>query len=376
MKYFYVIFFFSAIVISSCKKDSTSFETVGLYSYYDENGKWGYIDKDGVIKIDAQWDNAFDFYLGYGIVSKNNLYGLIDVNGNEVIPLKYQSIGNFEPDLKSLFNPKFFARAKLNGMWGMIDEHDNVVIPFNYKMLSNFSDGLAAFRTDILYGYINESGDVALPAIYDGYGNFSNNLAWVGTLVGGVIKWGVINKTGETVIPFDYGNVEGSLDKTMPNKFVDGVSPYFIYDTGSGFMSITGEQVFPTDTYWWTGNFSEGLAGVGNDGLQGFIDKTGFEVIPRQFYTAYNFLKGSAPFKYSAEGLWGYIKPNGEVLMSPQFLSAWNLNEDLGWAVYPDSTGAYVNKYGEVVWRGATKWLARGTKNNLISRTTPESAIE
>ena len=364
------------ISIGSCKKDEDTQGTVGLYSYFDESGKWGYIDKDGNIKINPQWDIAYDFYLGYGIVSNNSLWGLIDQNGNEVIPLKYQGIGNFEADMKSIFNPKFLVKAKLNGLWGFIDEHDNVVIPFSYKMVSDFSDGLAAFRTNIQYGYINENNEVVLPATYDGYGYFKDGLCWVGLLSGGILKWGVINKTGVTVFPFNYDNIYGSNTKYNWYIFNNGVTPYFINGVESGFMNSSGEILFGTigAAYNWVDNFSEGVARVNKDGLMGYINVNGEEVVVRQFSDLWSIVNGNAPYKQTADGLYGIVEKDGSILMTPQFLNAYNLNGDLGWVLFPDSTNGYVNKYGDIVWRSSVK-LGNNPKN-LLSKKGIKNGID
>ena len=377
MKNYSLLLILLIIGFISCSKDSST-STGGLYSFYDEFGKWGFIDKEGTVILEPQWDEAYDFYMGFGIVSNNSLWGLIDRNGTEVIPLKYQGIGNFEPDMKSIFNPKFLARAKLNGLWGFIDEHDNVVIPFSYKMLNNFRNGLAAFRTDTKYGYLNESGNVIIPATYDGYGNFREGLAWVGILEGSVIKWGVINKTGETVIPFNYENPGGPTNKVISFQFVDEISPFYKSAEPSGFINTLGEWMFygaSGANYWYTGNFSEGLAPVGKDNNMGYINIDGNEVIPRQYYAEWGFVNGTAPVRSTSTSLWGYINKNGNVFIEPQYIAAWNFNEEnVTWVQYPDSTYAYINTTGNPVWRATTK-IGKNPQNPF-SRAGIETGID
>lgn len=370
-----LIFFFLAIATAGCKKENST-STGGLYSFYDESGKWGYIDKEGTVILEPQWDLAYDFYLGYGIVSKNSLWGLIDRNGNEIIPLIYQNIGNINVDLTSLFNPKFLLRAKLNDLWGYIDQTGAVKIPFIYEGANQFSDGLAAVKVGVKYGFIDEKGELKIPAIYDGWGWFRENLAWVGILTDGVFKWGVINKAGETVVPFNYDNVRGPDNKFFLYQFVNGISAYFIRDVEGGFMNATGETLFGTfgHGYWWTNNFSEGLAPVSKDNLVGYINVSGDEVITRQYGDAWTFWNGSAPFKYPSGTLYGYLKTNGDVLIQPQYLAAYNFNEEnVAWVLFPDNTDALVNTSGETVWRSQPV-VGKSTKNTL-SRMLTETGM-
>lgn len=55
--------------------------------------RWGYIDRDGELVIPYQYQDIFlhmEFKDGYAIVKKNNLYGCIDVDGNEIVPCIYE----------------------------------------------------------------------------------------------------------------------------------------------------------------------------------------------------------------------------------------------------------------------------------------------
>lgn len=59
---------------------------------------------------------------GMVLIWNNSKCGIKDVNGNELIPCKYDWIGDF--------NEEGLANACLNGKYGLIDKNDNVIIPF------------------------------------------------------------------------------------------------------------------------------------------------------------------------------------------------------------------------------------------------------
>jgi hypothetical protein len=48
------------------------------------NGKWGYIDKNGVIVIPAVYDDVRDFYEGLTMVKVNGKWKIIDINRTEL----------------------------------------------------------------------------------------------------------------------------------------------------------------------------------------------------------------------------------------------------------------------------------------------------
>ena len=65
----------------------------GRAAVYDFPNRWGYINLDGELVIPYQYQEIIgnmEFKDGYAIVKKNNLYGCIDVNGNEIVPCIYK----------------------------------------------------------------------------------------------------------------------------------------------------------------------------------------------------------------------------------------------------------------------------------------------
>ncbi len=226
-------------------------------------------------------------------------------------------------------NPSF-ARANnrlifiLNVFPAWVMAQDNaiqvVVEPtMEYFIVEGFSEGLAAVEDDGKCGFIDETGSLVIPLIYDAdrFSYFSEGLALVykgGHYIpasqrireGG--KCGFIDKTGKVVVPLEY-------DYATP--FSEGVAivekdaKQYIIDTG-------GNIVTALDTYYDDFSiFSEGLAWVSKEGSddygEGFIDKTGKEVIP---LGKYSYLR-----EYSSDGLacaynregYGYIDKTGEI---------------------------------------------------------------
>jgi hypothetical protein len=377
MKKILILVLFLAAGFAGCENNNEGIPY--LYSYFDETGKYGYMDKEGVVKIEPQWDYASDFYMGYGTVSNDSKYGMVDKDGNVVVPIIYQNLGNINTDLQSLFNPELLIRAKKDGLWGYIDETGTVKIPFIYQGTNSFSDGLAAVKIGTKYGFINESGNLIIPAVYDGWGWFRENLAWVGILTDGIFKWGVINKAGETIVPFEYDNPSGPTYKFYIFQFVNGISPFFRTEGPSGFINTSGEWIFGGSSgvaYSFTFNFSEGLAPVCKDNLMGYIDDVnGVEVIPRQYDVVWGFWNGSSPFRYTPDGLWGYLEKNGSVLMAPQFLSCWSFDEESrAWVVYQDSTWGLINTSGKVIWHSPV--VTGKSQKSLFSSKRIETGIE
>ena len=97
---------------------------VELFGLYD-NGKWGFIDKEGKEVIPIKYDWVENFSEGLAPVKLlNGKWGYIDKEGKVVIPIKYDDAWPFREGL---------ALVKLNGKWSYIDKEGKVVIPIKYE---------------------------------------------------------------------------------------------------------------------------------------------------------------------------------------------------------------------------------------------------
>lgn len=67
----------------------------GRFPIYIESGykrRGGYMDADGNIVIKPKYESAYPFTNGYAEVKRNGKYGVIDVNGNEVVPCVFKAV--------------------------------------------------------------------------------------------------------------------------------------------------------------------------------------------------------------------------------------------------------------------------------------------
>lgn len=65
---------------------------------FKQNGKWGFIDAKGNIKIKTQYENAKSFSNGLAGVCENGLWGFIDGNNNLVIKPQFTGVDYFNKD--------------------------------------------------------------------------------------------------------------------------------------------------------------------------------------------------------------------------------------------------------------------------------------
>src|SRR5690606_21593557 len=147
-----------------------------------QNGKYGFIDKKGNVKIAFQYAAANSFSEDRAavgqITSDGNLnYGYIDKKGNLIINYKY-----------AIANPFHDGRANVNvGNWigYVIDKKGNSIFQQNFIQLKDdgYNDGLALVfdqaRFNEGYGYIDGDKNVVIPLKYWYASSFSEGVAWV-----------------------------------------------------------------------------------------------------------------------------------------------------------------------------------------------------
>lgn len=120
------------------------FKKYHYFGSFDENGLckvrlyqepkgalYGYINEQGEEQIPVVYDNIYSFEDGITIAKKDGRYGAIDMNNNTVIAfnLPYQEVREFR-DGQALVKD-------CNGNWGKIDRNGNEVVPCTYSSIND-----------------------------------------------------------------------------------------------------------------------------------------------------------------------------------------------------------------------------------------------
>ena len=114
-----------------------------------QNGRYGYIRRDGNWVVKPKYEMAFDFSEGRGAVVKNGRLGFVDSKGKEVIVCAY----DYDDERRMWLDvyPYAFHNGmmvvELHGDDGVIDRNGKVRVPFGiYNFIWNFEDGVAFAR--------------------------------------------------------------------------------------------------------------------------------------------------------------------------------------------------------------------------------------
>jgi hypothetical protein len=268
-------------------------------------------------------DSHLPFY-----IKKNGkkYYGYIDRNGKIKIPPVYSYAEDFSEGL---------AAVKFNGEWGYIDKQGNIIIEPQFERANEFCEGLAAVKINGKYGFIDKTGNVAISPKYEfvPFGEFSGGFAIVNEEING--KDNFIDKKGNFIR-------KDNFDHILP--FSEGLAPVEVRGKW-GFTSSEGKLVIPFK-FDKAYTFSEGLAVVVVKSQCGYIDKSGKFHIQPSFDGAGEFSEGLAAVKKGK--LWGYINKKGDVVINPKFHSVSNFSEGLANIRLEEGVNCFIDRKGRI----------------------------
>ena len=176
-----------------------------------EDGKYGFIDAKGDVKISPQYEYASHFFNGYSTVAiecstyndtmsvlpqitRCITYNYIDESGKLLLDqhLTYKVSNMFEHSLPGyhdiLYNLRFESNLAVyrneEGLYGFINTKGNIKIPCEYDDARAFSDKKAAInKREDGWGFINIDGTIFIKPQYFSVQDYNHGLASASILV-------------------------------------------------------------------------------------------------------------------------------------------------------------------------------------------------
>lgn len=269
-----------------------------ILSPRSKGDKIGFVDKNGIWKIDPQYDEVDVFREGVCWVKTENKWGLIDRDGNYLISPQYQGAREFNDGL---------ANVKIGSKWGIVDKKGNLIIGPLFDYIDSFKNGAAYVKDNGKYGFVFLNDPHLIPPVYEDVRGFYEGLAAVKTEG----KWGYIDTNGNMIIEpqYDYAG-----------KFRNGKAFVGIGASG-GAIDKNGEVIEKFEERDYDEKWSyedEPWYDRGKRTLHGFIDKKGDFIIKPKFRDASTFDKnGFAVVKIDRK--WGIIDLTGAYVVEPKY---------------------------------------------------------
>lgn len=243
--------------------------------------KWCFIDKEGNIKINAQFDYVRLFSEGFAAVSTTNkekgetLWGFVNKKGEITINYQFKYVGRFNDGLavvsdgekygyidksgKYVINPQFEAAGDFkNGMaiisqgsmYGYIDKEGKIIINPQFKNALNFSDDndiALVWSSDGKAGYIDKDGKYLINPQFEKGTNFYGDVAFVRS----ADKWGIIDKDGKYLVNPQFDKIDVDFERfkyqTVESDYFDmaGIIQKFLGNTDqNNFRGINEKTTF------------------------------------------------------------------------------------------------------------------------------------
>ncbi len=120
------------------------------------NGKWGFIDKSGIVVIPHQYDQVSDFSNGVAHVYKNGKQVFVDINGKKKTEW-FDDIESFSDGIAEVKKGK--KKSFINTRGELISKWFEEVYDFHY--------GRAKVMLNGKWGYIKPNGRFAISPMYD-----------------------------------------------------------------------------------------------------------------------------------------------------------------------------------------------------------------
>jgi len=282
---------------------------------------WGVLDNTGSEIIPVIYDSLFVYKPELFTVIRNGQQGFhFPGETQPLIPAKYEKVDVCTPDTYRVYLDNHYglldreAATLIEPVYDTIYAHhgDEWIVTGNhnryalrntndlsypsefFEMVGPCREGMTVVRNEDGYGVVSEDGTVTVIPQYDSISHYSSGLA----VIYDNSQYGVIDKTGTFTIPFSLKLVElydfhdGIALAAQLNLMTSRIRKQY------GFIDKDGNTVVPFIYEDGHKVFSNGLAGMRLNGAWGFINIKGENVIPFLYDTVTRFSNGRSQAVY------------------------------------------------------------------------------
>lgn len=299
------------------------------------NGRWGYCDYNGRAVVKPEYDAAYPFAFGVGVVLLKDEVYAIDSAGRHITRTGHKQIRPLNPRLLAVYSQNDSCKG-----WGITDTSGKVLLPPLYDEVAALPAGILAFRIDTLWGYASSIGQLITEANYDTAYFTGNNLLVLrkGQFLGAVTLSGMRiapdSCSDLAVMPqnnalaFRRGKYWGmarlaDAERIIPCRFdtLYSTGPYFVTaDSGdvlSLFNAFSGLRVAhgKYKRFFECGpGFARKAADLGKCGL---VDTLGNEVLPEIYFGIEYALEQR--WRVCEKNKWGLTNEKGKFVLPAEF---------------------------------------------------------
>ncbi len=267
---------------------------------YLNNAKWGYLNAEGEIIIEPTYDFVEDYFEDRAVCILNKKSGVIDPQGEEVIPFLYDKISY------SKRNQLFELKNSNKGTQYLMDNEGNLLSDIAFNGISEIKDGIRRVELNGKYGYVDTLGNLIAECNFDTASLFNEGYAFV-------------EKDSVSYLLSKDGKLLESFPLDARGAPSDGL--VLIRKNGKyGYSDIQGNiKIKPAFSLAF--DFKHGVARVVAAGKTGLIDKSGnFVLVPEKYELIFPFQdNGLAIVQYVQFEKMGLIDKDGKTILEPSY---------------------------------------------------------
>jgi hypothetical protein len=346
------------------------------------DGQWGFINVDGDVVVEPQFDYAFPFQNGFTVVrqgeASDGKRAFLNANGELITGFAFDRAYHFVNG---------FGIARVDFRWAFVRPDGSTLGSFRYDRIRQFEPGPAG-DLDARYAGVRMDGSTgSMWGVIDGQGREVLPIAYERLVYAGEGLWWVGRARGEWALWSPGSPAPDSFPYTWRDEFTDG---YAVVPFADGeeelwhVLDANGQVVFESKNR--IDSFSEGIAVVRGAGGRSYVRADGSRLTDQPFYSARAFSGGAAPAsvgsnwgnqrwgvlgsdgrwrmparysrlgdfnddgiaRYQIGDLFGFVDINGRELTPPQWDSTGEFSDGLV-PVSRDGLWGYVNTSGEIV---------------------------
>jgi hypothetical protein len=155
------------------------------------DGKFGFIDSRGRLRIANRYDNIGEFHDGVAPVSLLGKWGFINKEDQIVIQPTFETTGNFDNGV---------ALVSRNGKYGLIDLNGGTLLELRYDSIHRLPDGSLLLIQRMLKGLADSRGRVLIEPRFDSIEPVDKKFV----IVNRAGSFGVLTREGLSVFPLQF----------------------------------------------------------------------------------------------------------------------------------------------------------------------------
>ncbi|MES2388454.1 MAG: WG repeat-containing protein [Bacteroidota bacterium] len=247
------------------------------------------------------YSEAGVFNKGLAIVKNGSGRGVINLQGETMVPLEWDSVEVLYAGSQILY------RVKKGGSTGLLAKGGRVIVPAEYEALAPAGERIKV-RKGVRWGLLNSNGELVLKPEYDGMSSSLDAPGWpeFPAVINTKKGYGLLSDNGTLIVK--------PLSASM--AFV-GMG-LWKFQTGNLFGLMNGQGIIIIEPkYEDITDFAEGLAGFKSGGKWGFINANGIIITQPRFDEVGPFVGRVAYVK--EKGKWGAWEKGGKYLLAPEY---------------------------------------------------------